>query len=397
MQPGSVSSAKLPTSAVPLIHGVIGLLFLAVAWLVLYLVKVPVPAGAWLILLAAAVPLLVMESRRTGRPVPNARSPQPTVWLIGFVVGSAPFIAIHSIVSSISEIAIYWFVILPAFLIKLWFERWRPFTGTPVLIGRALLKRDWRGLVADDVRLWAVKAFFMPVYAMWLFGLATYAPRFDLAGVGIILFAVSFTYAVDLSVALSGCVFATRTTLYSTQPGLFGWVVCLMCYPPFLAFWDEYHRVGNKQGSWPTLLNAEPLAVVGGLLMAGFLILYISATVVFGLRFSNLTNRGVITTGPYRLMKHPAYFAHVANAWVVTFILFPAAGLPVSLHTMLIPVVFTVIYRLRAITEEQHLSELGAYREYSAWIAENGLLARLKRSIPVRVAVKSRPAVDLER
>ena len=393
---GAAISAKLPTSVVPISHGLVGLLFLGGAWLTLYLFQLPLPAGAWLVLLSAAVPLLVLESGRSGRPPRNARNPQPAVWLLGFVVGSAPFIAIHSVVSSLSWIAVYWIVILPAFLIKLWFERWRPFTGTPILIGQALLKRDWKGLVADDVRLWAVKAFFMPVYAMWLFGLATYAPGIELTGIGIVLFAVSFTYAVDLAMALSGCVFATRATLFSTQPRLIGWVVCLICYPPFLAFWDEYHRVGNKQGSWPSLMNSEPLAVAGGVLMAGFLILYISATVVFGLRFSNLTNRGVITTGPYRLMKHPAYFAHVANAWVVTFILFPAAGLPVTLHTMLIPVVFTIIYWLRAITEEQHLSENVAYREYSAWIAEHGLFARIKKAISIRPLMRSGPAIDLE-
>jgi protein-S-isoprenylcysteine O-methyltransferase Ste14 len=223
--------------------------------------------------------------------------------------------------------------------------------------------------------------------------LATYAPTHQVSGIGIIVFAVAFAFAVDLAFALAGCTFATRSTLFSTQPRLIGWVVCLICYPPFLAFWDEYHRVGNKQGSWPTLLTWDPLAVVGGILMAACLVLYISATVAFGFRFSNLTNRGVITTGPYRLMKHPAYFAHVANAWIVTFLLFPTAGLPVSLHTMTIPVVFTVIYWLRAITEEQHLSENNQYREYATWIAEQGLLARLKKSLSVR---PPRPAIDLE-
>jgi protein-S-isoprenylcysteine O-methyltransferase Ste14 len=369
------------------------LLALTAAWAIIFVARLPVPLGTWLFVLAAAIPMLVLETKQSGRPGPTERRPQPAVWLLGFVAGSAPFLAIHSFTMSLTNLIIVWILILPAFLIKLWFERWRPFTSTPVLIGQALLKRDWNALVADDVRLWGVKAFFMPVYAMWLYGLATYAPTHQVSGIGIIVFAVAFAFAVDLAFALAGCTFATRSTLFSTQPRLIGWVVCLICYPPFLAFWDEYHRVGNKQGSWPTLLTWDPLAVVGGILMAACLVLYISATVAFGFRFSNLTNRGVITTGPYRLMKHPAYFAHVANAWIVTFLLFPTAGLPVSLHTMTIPVVFTVIYWLRAITEEQHLSENNQYREYATWIAEQGLLARLKKSLSVR---PPRPAIDLE-
>jgi protein-S-isoprenylcysteine O-methyltransferase Ste14 len=389
-------STKLPASIVPAKQGVIGLLFLAGAWLAIFVARPLVPAGSWVILLAAALPLLLLESRLSGRPAPNRREPQPAVWLLGFLAGSAPFVAIHSIRAPLSELLISWIVILPAFLIKLWFERWRPFTGTPVLIGHALLRRDWKALVTDDVRLWAIKAFFMPVYATWLFGLATYAPTYDLSGIGFVFFAVAFAYAVDLAFALAGCTFATRTTLFSTQPRLLGWVACLLCYPPFLAFWEEFHRVGSKQGSWPSLLNPQPLAVVGGIIMAALLLLYVWATVVFGLRFSNLTNRGVITSGPYRLMKHPAYFAHVANTWIVTFILFPAAGLRVSVHTMMIPLAFTAIYWLRAITEEQHLSESDAYREYAAWIAEHGLLARLKKAISLTGASKSDPAVDLE-
>ena len=389
-------SVKLPAPAVPAAHGAIGVLALAGAWLAIFVARPLFPAGVWLIILAVAVPLLFLESRLSGRPAPSAREPQPSIWLLGFVVGSVPFVAIHSIRASVSELVVSWIVISPAFLLKLWFERWRPFTGTPVLIGQALLRGDWKGLVCDDVRLWAIKAFFMPVYATWLIGLAVYASAPDFSGVGVIFFAVAFAYAIDLTFALAGCTFATRKTVSSTQPRLFGWVVCLLCYPPFLAFWHEFHRVGSKQGSWPSLLNAELFAVVGGVLMAALLFLYVWATIVFGLRFSNLTNRGIITSGPYRLMKHPAYFAHVANTWIVTFILFPAAGLPVSVHTTLIPVAFTAIYWLRAITEEQHLSESDAYREYSAWIAEHGLLARLKKTIFLSRGVRSDPAIDLE-
>ena len=132
---------------------------------------------------------------------------------------------------------------------------------------------------------------------------------------------------------------------------------------------------------WPRLLNDTVTSWIGAGVMLVVLTLYISATVVFGLRFSNLTNRGVITSGPYRLMKHPAYFAHVVNAWVIVFVLLPAAGTPPSLGMAVVPVAFTVFYRARALTEERHMREEPAYREYEAWIAEHGLLARLMRPL----------------
>jgi hypothetical protein len=39
------------------------------------------------------------------------------------------------------------------------------------------------------------------------------------------------------------------------------------------------------------------------------------------------------------------------------------------------------IYYMRARSEEWHLMADPVYRDYSAWIAENGLLPRLRRAI----------------
>ena len=43
---------------------------------------------------------------------------------------------------------------------------------------------------------------------------------------------------------------------------------------------------------------------------------YSWATISFGIRFSNLTNRGIITNGPYRYTKHPAYIAKNLSWWM---------------------------------------------------------------------------------
>jgi hypothetical protein len=43
--------------------------------------------------------------------------------------------------------------------------------------------------------------------------------------------------------------------------------------------------------------------------------IYAWATVVFGIRFSNLTYRGVLTNGPYRFTRHPAYLSKNLFWW----------------------------------------------------------------------------------
>jgi hypothetical protein len=77
-------------------------------------------------------------------------------------------------------------------------------------------------------------------------------------------------------------------------------------------------------------------------------------------------------------MKHPAYFAHVGNAWIITFVFLPEAGVQLTLPQMLVPIAFTVLYRCRAITEEMHLRKDERYIAYSDWIARHGLVGRLR-------------------
>ena len=78
-----------------------------------------------------------------------------------------------------------------------------------------------------------------------------------------------------------------------------------------------------------------------------------------GFRFSNLTNRGIVAGGPYRFIRHPAYFAKNVAWWLENpFVwnnLFALFGL----------VIWNIVYVLRAITEEKHLQNDKAYQEYS--------------------------------
>ena len=107
---------------------------------------------------------------------------------------------------------------------------------------------------------------------------------------------------------------------------------------------------------------------------------------VFGIRFSNLTYRGVLTNGPYRYTRHPAYLSKNMFWWfsVMPFLVTSGSAVDAIRNTFFILVV-NAIYYWRARTEEEHLlAEDPKYRAYYDWMEENGLitapLAKLKRA-----------------
>src|ERR1700756_1282274 len=92
------------------------------------------------------------------------------------------------------------------------------------------------------------------------------------------------------------------THLRSTEPTVFGWVIALVCYPPFWPqIYDHYlpydaHAV--YWGGWPGA--GSLLYPIWGVMILCCISIYAWATVVFGCRFSNLTHRGILTNGPFR-------------------------------------------------------------------------------------------------
>jgi protein-S-isoprenylcysteine O-methyltransferase Ste14 len=123
--------------------------------------------------------------------------------------------------------------------------------------------------------------------------------------------------------------------------------------------------------------------------------IYAWATVAFGLRFSNLTYRGVLTNGPYRFSRHPAYLSKNLFWWlsVLPFLVTSHSPVDTIRNTVLLGCV-SAIYFWRAKTEEAHLlGEDARYREYHAWMESHGAvtapMARLlRRARPRRAAVQ---------
>lgn len=107
--------------------------------------------------------------------------------------------------------------------------------------------------------------------------------------------------------------------------------------------------------------------------------LYWLSTASFGIRFSNLTYRGLIDHGPYRYTKHPAYWSKNIYWWLhaVPFVGITSAG---DFARSFLGLGFvSLIYYLRAKTEERHLRKFPEYRAYCDWIDTNGLWACCRR------------------
>jgi isoprenylcysteine carboxyl methyltransferase (ICMT) family protein YpbQ len=370
-------SSGIPLSVVPFSVGLAGTTSLMVVWLIVTALRPPVIVGAIALLFAAALPMALLDRTRKGSPRAS-REAEPIAWLIGFVAAAAPFVILQLAAIPADALALGWLTVLPLMLVRAGIDGARPFSGTPAMVGRAILARSWSGVDENEVRLWLLKSFFLPLYGMSVFGLTAWSLSPGVAS-NWLMIPLLFAYTIDLSIGLSGYVFASGGT--SIQPRLLGWLVCLACYLPVMHHWPAFESVVRQEILWPLLDGSGAAFSIGAMIMVAALALYISATIAFGLRFANLANRGIITSGPYRLMKHPAYFAHVVNAWVLVFLLLPASGMEMSAQLYVVPIAFTILYRLRCVTEEQHLSADPDYRAYSDWISRFGLVATFRRGV----------------
>ncbi len=268
-----------------------------------------------------------------------------------------------------------------------------------MLIGREAwdaeeVKKHWRA--------WIIKGFF------GAFMISILPPGFqtvveaDLSqmvanpvGIGGLL--ITLLFLIDVQIGTVGYLVTLRPLdahIRSGNPFLAGWLAALVCYPPFV--WGiigngdvlSYEHNVSNWSHW--IGDSQALLWI----WAGWLVFltacYAWATVAFGIRFSNLTYRGVLTNGPYRFTRHPAYLSKNLFWWcsVMPFLV-TNGSLADAIRNCFFLLCVNGIYFWRAKTEEAHLlSEDPKYAEYHAWMEQNGLitapLARLKRRVRPR-------------
>jgi protein-S-isoprenylcysteine O-methyltransferase Ste14 len=247
--------------------------------------------------------------------------------------------------------------------------------------------------VANHFRGWLVKAFFFPLMLVWLTGNVRDMVNFRVetisyTNLSLYHFINTFFYGLDLLYCVVGYALSLRvidTHLRTAEPTMFGWGVALFCYPPFFngLFERQYvsYGTGYEFDAWlAPHLTIRWIWAGAILLLVG---IYVSATIIFGVRFSNLTHRGILTNGPYRFTKHPAYVSKNISWWLVSVPFLPRlAPSEVFRHCLLLGCV-NMIYFLRAKTEERHLSRDPTYVAYAMFMNEHSMFAFVGRWFPL--------------
>lgn len=199
-------------------------------------------------------------------------------------------------------------------------------------------------------------------------------------------FAYKGLFLIDVTLATVGYILTLRifdTHIRSTEPTMFGWGVALFCYPPFYNVFNNQYLAYGDQTPWGTWLQEYPFwyCAWGGTILV-LLSVYVWGTIAFGIRFSNLTHRGIITAGPYRWCKHPAYLAKNISWWLISVPFITADPWHVALRHCLLLALMNLIYYLRARTEERHLSADPTYVAYALAMNERGVSGLMSRLLP---------------
>jgi hypothetical protein len=273
-----------------------------------------------------------------------------------------------------------------------------------LLFGRTALAD--REKVYEHLRCWTIKGFFLAFMVAVVPGnwFLTVDPKSAdiVSNLGVLTrWLISAMFMVDTSFATVGYVLTMKPLdahIRSANPYAAGWTAALICYPPFVLMADggplDYHPGTKGEEGWTYFLAGYPLLMTAiAIAMVALTAIYAWATVAFGLRFSNLTHRGVLTHGPYSWTKHPAYLSKNLFWWLATLPFFATTGnVTDCIRNTFIMALVSGVYYWRARTEERHLSADPHYRDYAAWMAAHGPITRLLARRPRPLAPEPLPA-----
>ncbi|TAT74963.1 methyltransferase family protein [Rhizobium ruizarguesonis] len=258
-------------------------------------------------------------------------------------------------------------------------------------VGRAVLMQDFREEDAlFALRLLAIKCFFLVL--MFSGGMAALSdladnPAWAFPTLSAAWFEGLLRLAFLLDTVLAAGGYIATFKLFgwhvrATETTALGWLVCLICYEPFFpAISHAFVSYGEGPG-WETVIQeGSAVFILWSIATLFCAVIYVWATVAFGPRFSNLTHRGIITSGPYRFIKHPAYVSKNIAWWLFAAPSFIASGLAEGLARAGMLAIVSLIYVMRARAEERMLSRDPAYRDYAENVAAHGLLAMAKRRL----------------
>lgn len=265
-----------------------------------------------------------------------------------------------------------------------------------------------RPLIANHARSWAIKGFFTAFMfstlpGNWSNAVLIYPDQMWADPVRLADGMVNLMFLVDVSIGTVGYLLTLRpldSHIRSGNPYMQAWTAALICYPPFVLMSGggplDY---APGQVGWAGVLAGWPMVqALWGFALIALTACYAWATVAFGIRFSNLTHRGILTHGPYRFTRHPAYLAKNLYWWLAALPMVVATSTGDAVRNTVILALISAVYFWRAKTEEKHLRADPAYVAYADWMDRHGAitrrLVRLARpgAAPARAMAVATPA-----
>ncbi|BFM12832.1 isoprenylcysteine carboxylmethyltransferase family protein [Simiduia litorea] len=410
-----------PESPTRLWINVVGLLcsLLAVAAIKYFKLELPVRTTvAVLVCLALALPIILLEAWRL-KPQTNSSAglqldkrrgnwPRTVTKLIGFYACLGLVALVYWILPEYhGDFYQHYFFVLFTFL-PYWLVLAIPyfyFVDSAMQspkdaywrLGRLILAKpitDADRANADIGQLflgWLVKLFFLPLMFVYLGNnldtlLNSNSQLFSGGFQQWFDFAFNFLYYIDLLIVTVGYVFTLRlldSHIRSTEPSLLGWAVALMCYQPFWSLFSGTYIQYDQGPAWGHWFWQTPWAYgLWGTGILALLMIYVWASMAFGIRFSNLTHRGILTNGPFQFTKHPAYVSKNLSWWMISMPFMVSASLDQTLRQCAMLLLLNGVYFLRARTEEKHLSRDTDYVVYANYMEQHGMFAWLGRWLP---------------
>ncbi len=250
------------------------------------------------------------------------------------------------------------------------------------------LKRD---ALKQHVLGWVIKGFYLPMMFAYTSDAVHDLANWRLEHVfstppSLVSFVAKLSLAVDLVFVVIGYSLTLRlidSHIRTSNPLAWGWVVTLVLYTPFWGLVGKRYFLYDDGHSWTYFFGDSVVILhVWAALIVTCKLCWAWSNMVFGTRFSNLTNRGVLTHGPYGITKHPSYVSKNLAWWLlsVPFLHDEGSGAAAQMCLGLLGV--NLLYVLRAKAEEHHLSEDPDYVAYAEWMDEHGAFRWVGRLAP---------------
>ena len=149
-----------------------------------------------------------------------------------------------------------------------------------------------------------------------------------------------------------------KNVVKSVEPTALGWMAAIICYPPINSLTGNI--LGWYSADFGDFKNID-LNLAAGFISLLLFSIYVWASIALWTKASNLTNRGIVSKGPYKYVRHPAYISKNLSWWIMGIPFIQASGF-IAIFSLS---AWTIIYFVRAITEERHLSQDPDYIEYT--------------------------------